>query len=250
MGKFQILFIICNLVFVILFSQPALAQTATPSADLKSKLEELKKEIASKVASRAAKLKQEVNRKLKDKAYIGTIKAKSESSITVDTASGPKMVSFNEDTIFENKKGAAVKNKKSFVTIDSITQDEYIAALGDSDETGVLIARKIILLPSPDSEPKSFVWGQVISRSDDSYNIKEKTFKNVTATLPTSPKVNLNDFVIITGSQNDEEIFEAEFAYVVSQAAVIKPKKIATPSAKTASPSAQQSSRTSSTKSR
>ena len=48
----------------LLLPHPVAAVDSTPSAEIKAKLEELKKEIASK----AAKLKQEVNRKLQNKA--------------------------------------------------------------------------------------------------------------------------------------------------------------------------------------
>ncbi len=248
-GKVIILTIL--LLFLILHPSPftlhpILAAEGSPSAEIKSKLEELKRDIASK----AAKLKQEVNRKLKDKAYVGTIQAKSDTSLTLATASGPKMVSFNEDTIFENKKGVTSKTQRSIVTAKSLTQDDYIAALGDSDETGVLLTRKIILLPTPDSELKTYLWGQVVSRSDNLVNIKDKGSENIAASLPEPPKISLNDIVILTGSKNEEEIFEAEFVHVIPQSGMIKPKKIATPSARIASPSAEQSSRTSPTKPR
>ena len=78
---------------------PTYAAESSPSADIKSKLEELKKEIASK----AAILKQEVNKKLKDKAYVGKVKHKSDSSLTLAASSGPKIVSINQDPLFESK---------------------------------------------------------------------------------------------------------------------------------------------------
>ncbi|MCR4306101.1 MAG: hypothetical protein NUV73_03400 [Candidatus Daviesbacteria bacterium] len=239
MRKFTIKFILLVFTFYILhftfYIPAAFAADSTPSADIKTKLEELKKEIAS----RAAKIKQEVNRKLKDKVYAGTIQAKSETSLTIATPSGPKMVSVNQDTLFESKKGAASKNKKSVVAINSLTQDDYIAALGDSDETGVLLARKIILLPTQNSLLKTYLWGQIVSRSDNLVNIKGKGFKNIATSLPASAKVNLNNIVILTGVKNEEEIIEAEFVHVISQNGVVKPKKIATPSGNTASPSAK-----------
>ena len=92
------IFVLC-LTFYILHSTfyipAAFAAESTPSSDplrqsdseasIKSKLEELKKEIASK----AAKLKQEVNQRLQNKAYVGAVKAVSETSITIASQSGP-----------------------------------------------------------------------------------------------------------------------------------------------------------------
>ncbi|MDP3733036.1 MAG: hypothetical protein Q8Q91_00700, partial [Candidatus Daviesbacteria bacterium] len=81
---------------------PVRAADSTPSADIKSKLEELKKEIASK----AAKLKNEISRKLINKAYIGTVENKQSFSanktateITLVTKTGAKIVTINQDTV-------------------------------------------------------------------------------------------------------------------------------------------------------
>ncbi len=200
------------------------AADSTPSADIKAKLDELKKEIASK----AAKLKQEVDRKLKDKAYVGKVKSKSETSLTLAARSGPKIVSINQDTIFESQ----IKSKTKF-SQKTISQEDYVAALGDIDETEVLTAKKVILLPQPDQE-KTFLWGQIISISDKLITIKDRDLKNVAATLPTSD-VKLNDFVILTGTVSKNDIFNTDFVFVAG-GGVIKPKKIATPSAQVSSP--------------
>lgn len=206
------------------------AADSTPSADIKAKLEELKKEIASK----AAKLKQTVNQKLKDKAYIGKIKQKSDNSITLSTASNPKLISINQDTVFESK----VKGKTKF-SQKNLAEDDYIVAMGDTDETGVLIARKIILLPQPPEQSKTYLWGQVISISDKLITLKDKDSKNVAASVASVAGIKLNAFVILTGNKDKNDIFKAGFVYVIPQGGVIKPKKMATPSA-TTRPSGQQ----------
>src|SRR3989344_1368803 len=164
------------------------AVDSTPSADIRSKLEELKKDIAS----RAAKLKQEVTSKLKDKAYVGKIKSKSDTSATLATKNGPKIVNINQDTEFESN----IKNKKYSPKL--VSEEDYIVTLGDVDETGVLTAKRIILLPSPGSLEKTFLWGQVISSSDKLVTIKNKNSKNIAASMPGFSVKNL-DFVIATG---------------------------------------------------
>lgn len=209
---------------------PAYAADSTPSADplrqsdseasIKSKLEELKKEIASK----AAKLKQEVSLKLKDKAYVGKVKAKSAQSLTLAAQSGPKMVSINQDTVFESK----IKPKQKF-SQKTVSEEDYIAALGDTDETGVLTAKKIILLPTPNFEPKTYLWGKIISISDKLVTLKKRDFKNIVAVFPPQFKINLNDFVILTGNMNKNDIFSAEFVYIIPQGGSLKPKKVSTP---------------------
>lgn len=202
------------------------AADSSPSADIKTKLDALKKEIASK----AAKLKTEVDRKLKDKAYIGKIKSKTDTSLTVSVKSGTKIVTINQDTVFESD----VKGKKFSQKI--MKEEDYIGALGDIDETGVLTAKKIILLPEPPNLPKSYLWGQ-ISSIDKLVNIKNKDSKNIQASIPASFSFKLNDFVILVGNKDKNDVFQAEFIYVLPQGVIIK-KKVATPAAQTATKSA------------
>ncbi len=218
------------------------AADSTPSADIKAKLEELKKQIASK----AAKLKQEVTSKLKDRAYIGKVKSRSETSITLATKNGPKIVNINQDTIFEsNVKNLPDGRQGKKYSSKTITEEDYLATLGDVDETGVLTAKKVILLLPPPSQTKTFLWGQIISKSDKLVTLKDKDGKNIAVSLPTSFTVKALDYVILTGSKGENDIFDAEFVYIIPQGSVIKPKKTASPSAqptkpsKTASPSAK-----------
>lgn len=212
---------------------PTFAAESSPSADIRAKLEELKKEIAS----RAAKLKLEVSSKLKDKAYAGKIKTKSDNAITLATKNGPRIVNINQDTEFDSN----VKKKKYSQKL--ISEEDYLAALGDVDETGVLTARKIILQPTPNYELKTFLWGQIISISDKLVTLKERNLKNVAVSFSNPSSVKVLDFTILTGGFGKNDIFEADFVYVIPQGGVIKPKKIATPSAKIATPSAIPSSR-------
>ena len=224
--KYQVLCIMGILLFVlplILNTYPISlvhAADSTPSADIKVKLEELKREIASK----AAKLKQEVNRKLKDKAYAGKVKSKSDTSLTLASNSGPRIVSLNQDTVWESK----IKSKTKF-SIKTISLEDYIAALGDTDETGVLIAKKVILLTPPEGQ-KAYQWGKIISISDKLVTLKTNDFKNIAVILPVTSKAKLNDFVILTGTKDDNDIFDAQFVYVIPQGAILRPK-IATKSA-------------------
>lgn len=206
---------------------PVLAADSSPSADIRTKLEELKKEIASK----AAQLKQIVNKKLKDKAYTGKIKSHSDSSLTLATDSGAKLVSINQDTVFSAKS----KSKTKF-SQKSLQEENFIAALGDTDEVGVLTARNIILL-TPPNEPKTYLWGQVTNISDNLITIKDRASKNITVLPPTVSGIKLNDFVILTGKKDSNDVFKAGFLYVIPQGGIIKTKKVATPAAQISSPS-------------
>lgn len=192
--------IIITIITIITFIPSVYATDSTPSANVRTKLEELKKEIASK----AAVLKQEVNKKLTNKAYMGNIKTKSTNSITLASSTGPKMVSINQDTEFTSK----FKGKTKI-----IKEEDFIGALGDVDETGVLIAKRIILLPDA-LKQKTHLWGQVVGISEKLITLKRKDSKTQSVSLPKDKKVKLNNFIITTGQINEKGVFEANFAHV------------------------------------
>lgn len=217
-----------SLLFFLLFTvtcplSTTFAADSTPSADIKAKLDELKREIASK----AAKLKQEINKKLLNKAYVGKVKTISTTTFSLGTGTGPKIVTINQDTIFESN----VKLKQKF-SRKILAEENYIAALGDIDEGGVLTAKKVILLPSAGWRTKTYLWGQLISRSDSLATVKNKDLKNIAVSLSLADikdDLKINEFIIMTGQFNKNEIFEAEFVYVIPQGGILKPKKIVHP---------------------
>lgn len=221
---------------------PIYAADASPSADIKQKLEELKKEIASK----AAQLKQEVNQKLQNKAYAGNVKTKTDNSLTLATKTGPKIVSINQDTEYESK----VKSKVKF-SAKTLGEEDYLAALGDIDNNGVLTAKKIILL-NPQPGAKTYLWGQVVSISDRLVTVRDRDYKTYTVSVTNKTdifkgesavnfgEVSTNDFVILTGDINEKAILEAGYMYIIPQGGVLRSKfKPATQSAQEATPAAK-----------
>lgn len=219
-----------------IFALPTKAVDSTPSASIKAKLEELKRQIASK----AAALKKEVDKKLSNKAYIGSVKTKSDKTITLASSTGPKLVTVNQDTVYETQ------SKKTRYSFKALEEEDYIATLGDIDETGILIAKKIILLPTPAAPTKTFIWGQVVSTAEGnetSFLLRSKDLKNTT--VATSSETTLKraeqeisfadikegDFVIATGIVGGSKILKSDFLYVLPTGGYLKAKKSATPSA-------------------
>ncbi|MBI3103329.1 hypothetical protein HYZ05_00140 [Candidatus Daviesbacteria bacterium] len=215
----------------------ALAVDSTPSSKLNPKLLE---EFNKQVASKAAKLKLDIDKKLTNKAYVGKVKTKSASSITLATKTGPKIASINQDTVFESK----IKGKKYSQKL--ISEEDDVASLGDVDDTGVLIAKKIVLLdPKPYTlNPKSYLWGQIVAASEKLLTLKDKTLKNIAIAMPNQTSVKVGDFVLLSGNPGKNDIFKAEYVYVIPQGGILKPRKVSTPSAKLATPSAKPKSST------
>lgn len=195
---------------------PTSAAESTPSADVQSKLKALQIEIASK----AAKLKTEISKKLQNKAYIGTVKSKTASTITLASRSATKLININQDTVY----GSSTTKKII------IKDEDSIAALGDVDENGVLTARKIVILPSSSIRlPTSILWGQVISVSDELATIQDKSLKNVAVSLTKISSPKPGQYVILVGQKGKNDILAADFLYVIPGKEA--PIKVATPSA-------------------
>lgn len=217
-----------------LFTSSAKALDSSPSAEVKVKLEALKQEIASK----AAKLKAEVNKKLTNRAYIGVTKQKSKTSITIATKTGAKIVSVNQDTGYLDT-SPAKKGYKAVTGLDGIKEESNLVALGDIDDTSVLNARKVIILPPiTNHELKTQFWGQIIAISDNLITIKSKEGKNVAISQDKDTKVSAklkdNQIIIVSGLMGKNEILEAKLIHIISQLSN-------TPAAtKSASPSAIQ----------
>ena len=184
------------------------AVDSTPSADVKLQLEQLKIEIASK----AAKFKEEVNRKLKDKAYIGKVIHPTSTTITIASKTGPKIINITQDTEYISR----VKGKK--FSLKLLAEDDYIAGLGDVDETGVLTARAIVLLDPKTYtlNPKIFLWGQVMA-IDKLLTLKDRENKYVSVSGVNLKITDEGDIVILTGFMK-AEVFEAKTTFVIKEA--------------------------------
>ncbi len=192
----MIKFLTINFIIIIFFINSVVyAAESSPSSSIQAKLEELKTSIASK----AAKLKQEINKKLDNKFFAGTIQTKSINSLTLLVKNETKNIVTNEDTIFPKK------------TLD---KDMYIAALGEIDDQGFLHAKKIVLLSPTNLKLKTYIWGRIISEEDNLIIIETKDKKKapVSATKITA-KYKIKDTVIITGYRGNDSIIEASFLF-------------------------------------
>lgn len=208
---------------------PIHATDSTPSADplreasIKTKLEEFKKEIASK----AAALKEKVNEKLQNKVYAGVVKEVSGEIITIIDKSGEQKVKVNQDTIYANNIKASQKYAFKYVE-----KEDYIAALGEVDDLNNLVAKKVILLPDSFAKKRAVIWGKFTSLIADTATIKDRDSNNISVSFSkVETDAKIGNFVIATGFEDKEKQISADFVFVIAQGGVLKPKKIATPSA-------------------
>lgn len=231
----------CFVVFLLLQTinynlQPIYAvdssQSASGSADIKSKLKALQEEIAS----RAANMKTEVAKKLQNKAYIGQIKDKNSTSITLENN---RNVNINEFTEY-------VVKSKTYTGGDgfkNIALGNSIAALGDIDDKGILTAKRIIKLGAPIPPLKKIIHGIVISISGGKATLKniqgeqysiafdKKTDYQMGKSDGKLDDIRMNTWLIVVAEPlTGSDILQAKFVYIFPYALKTKPKP-STPSA-------------------
>src|SRR3989344_6817941 len=205
---------------------PSFAAEATPTADIKSKLDQLKAEIASK----AAKIKEDISQKLQNRVYLGTISSISTLSLDLVTKDGSKKITLNEDTAFEN-----LNPKAKALNFGGLKKDASIAALGDIDDMGSLVAKKIVLIPLSLASQKSRLWGQVTTVSSGSLVISSKDGSNLAVSVDKNTTIQqadneivfkdikTQDRVIISGTPNKNGAILASLIYLIPNSSTPSP---------------------------
>lgn len=209
----------------------------SPSASIRQKLEELKKEIASK----AAELKKEVSKKIENKAWAGIVKEKRDNQLILISNNIERTVIVNEYTVYQTKTKAAGALKDLLV-------GDYMIALGDVDDKNRLTAKKIVKKVRPKAVPNQLVWGQIQSNLAGQLVVKQKDNQKMTVDLlgktiyrlgneeASLVDVKINQFLVAVGDKGQDGSFEARFIYLIPSAGFIMPeKKVASNSATTSS---------------
>lgn len=224
------LLITCSLLLV----TSAHAQTASPSGSLVQKLEDLKRNIASK----AAEIKSEVNKKVQNKAVIGEILRIDDSQMQIQDLASVKTINFNEFTEI-----IGTNNKK--IKITTLEAGDNVATLGDFDDKNNMAAKRIIYLQNYATSSGELVWGQIQKSQGQAILFKNKTGESQTITTNSQTVFQLgnNDasisdamagqFMAARGVKQKDGSLRARFIYLIPAAGFVKPsEKSASPSAK------------------
>lgn len=232
-----ILLIILNFTF---FTK-AFAQI-TPSTssafNIKQKIESLKKEIASK----AAGLKNEINKKLVNKVWVGKITEISDNKISIKTTSNVdqlKILNYEssatseaiaklpEKSILTNEYTILQKNTKkvtkSNLTLKNFNKGDLLIALGDIDDKKNLLSKKVIKMDLFEVDKNEAIAGTVANVNGQIINIKIKDQSLSVVTSNQTGFKNGNDdgalsdikagnFIVVVGIKLDKKI-TARFVY-------------------------------------
>ncbi len=238
MRKLIIFTVILLMVYYLLPIPSYALEPATASASLLEKLNILKKEIASKAAS----LKLDINKKLTNRFLSGEILSLNGNQITL---SGQKnnVVSVNEYTTYQNSTADKKGVRKNKLELKDLITGDFIFALGDIDDKQILVARKIIKTDPLKSDNgygsapgKKTIWGRVQSAANSVIILKTKDgseFKALTGPKTTyssgkgeiSPgDINTGSVLVVVGKTSGD-FFQTGFIYQISsQSAAVKTK--------------------------
>lgn len=222
LSELMIFFILFSTLYS-LFPIPSFAQTATPEGSLIEKLDALKKEIASK----AAEIKTEINRKVQNKAVLGSILRIGDSQITIQTFNAVKTVQYDEFT-----EVIGLGSKK--IKIKTLEESDNIAALGDIDDKNNLSAKRIIFLENYASSSAELAWGQIKKITGSALTIKNTSGKEETiltsgqtAFFLGNNEASVTDgkpekFVAVRGSRLKDGSIKARFVYFIPSIGFMK----------------------------
>lgn len=214
-------------------------KNSTPSSSFAQKLEEFKKEVAS----RAAAIKLEVDKKLQNKFFYGTVADKGLDKITLTTSLGDKTVLVNEYTDYRIK-------AKGVSSLKDLAKDDLIAALGDIDDKNNLNAKRIVKLskiPLATESGKVIYFGEVMSKNEPFINIKlkdgSKTIQSLSKTVirrgseeAVFGDIKNNKPIAVVGNMRGNRQIEAKFIYIVPITNILTKDKTASEPAKLLKP--------------
>lgn len=229
MRKVQIIIFIMFIIFINPSSTQAIDST-------KSAFELFKEELASRAADPI--IKNEVTKKLQNKAYIGTVKRKNSNSFVLSVRGSDKNINISEFTEY------VIKSKKSTgdAGLKNILIDSAIACLGDIDDKGTLTAKRIVKLNAPIPIFPKIINGIITSIANWKVNLQttrndqfsivfdKNTEYQIGKTKGSFDDIRTNKWIIVSGESTGSAEIEAGYVYIYPNAITAKPK-IATPSA-------------------
>ncbi|OGE31689.1 hypothetical protein A2631_00900 [Candidatus Daviesbacteria bacterium RIFCSPHIGHO2_01_FULL_44_29] len=210
------------------------AESSDSSQLIKQKIDDLKKEIASK----AAKIKEDISKHLQNKFILGQIKSSTDKSILVEDNKAEKAILINEFTSFVRTDGTKKVDPKNIV-------GNFALALGEIDDKNNLLAKKVLISASSPEVDKKVVRGTIVRieanlltiRLRDESTASAKLSKKTTLMSAKRNDLGVSDIqpgslVILVSTQPDETDI-ARLVYLISQ-----PKPTASPASNAATPSA------------
>lgn len=122
---------------------PSPITTTTPIASPSAgSIEEKVKEIRETVKEKVQEKIQEIKDRVEKKGYVGILKEMTDSTLTLETLSGEKLITVDKEAkiIGANKKDIKLKD---------LEIDQKLICMGTLDENNILVAKRIVVVPLP-----------------------------------------------------------------------------------------------------
>lgn len=210
-------------------ASPSLAVESSASSKL---IEQKLSELKISIASRAAKIKEDLTKRLQNKVLVGEVLSTENKLIQISADNETRDIITSEYTDTPKAK---------------ISVGNFLIALGEIDDKNSLVARKVLVSLRPQELEQKIIWGQITSVQKDllSFKPKESTLSGLlvdknTNITSTSKDLTLADIkegtiVVAIGTQKQDKL-QTRFITVIANKTVKLPKSAvasssATPSA-------------------
>lgn len=218
-------FLLFNLSFslYIVGAIPATAQTATGSSQTQ---EEVDPEVLDSVKKRVEKTVEKVKgiidsaeEKAKKRAFFGSLKNVTTSTLLIDAEDEVKQASFSAETKF-------VGEDRDTIQAEDLAVGDYLIAMGYVNGNDVLDTARVVVVDEPDPLPKTQVlWGEItqIDNSRVSFANQELTIKNSLLSVRGDNEAELEDvdikdlIFVLTTVDEDNDVDQVLSALVVPQ---------------------------------
>lgn len=234
MKRVRLLIVLCLLSIFLLssftfFVPTSIAVESSASSNLiQQKLDELKISIAS----RAAKIKEDLTKRLQNKILVGEV-----------LSTEAKLIQISSDNETRN----IITSEYTDIPKAKIVGGDYLIALGEIDDKNNLVARKVLVTVRPQELEQKIIWGEIALVQKDILNFKpkESTLSGLlvdknTNIASTSKDLSLTDIkegtiVVAVGTQRQDKL-QTRFITVIANKTIKLPKSAvasssATPSA-------------------
>ncbi len=173
----------------ILASRVVAAPTPTPEATgagTQTQIDDLKERLATKVAQL---------RQSQRKAIVGTVKAVSVSTATIETKTKDVKIELTDDIVIVQ----VLKGKRTKLTLDDLTKGDEVVVFGEYDATLDLLKAKVIFIQSGASAER--IAGTVTAVDKEEFTVTVATEgKNVIVDIEKATKITLWDGQKLTKS--------------------------------------------------
>jgi hypothetical protein len=149
---------------------------ASDSSGMENKINSLKNEIAS----RAAEIKGEVNKKVQNKVYAGMVSDISGNQITLNTKNGDRIVRVNEYTSYSSNVS------QTLTSLSQISVNDFMVALGDVDDKNTLVAKKVLRDKPTLTTQNPPLFATIKSTTDSAITITTQDKKQLDLTISAS----------------------------------------------------------------